>query len=101
MILVIDRLRAVPRRTEQLSLELWQQLEVPPASSTKEHKGKRVLPRLCVKPEEAAEMLGVSRDYLDEHIKPELRIIRRGSRTILIPIAELVRWLEQSATRWA
>jgi excisionase family DNA binding protein len=89
----------VPRRTEQLSLELWQQLEVPRTSSPKERNGKRALPRLCVKPEEAAEMLGVSRDYLDEHIKPELRIIRRGSRTILIPISELVRWLEQSAAR--
>jgi excisionase family DNA binding protein len=89
----------VPRRTEQLSLELWQQLEVPSTSSPKGRNGKRALPRLCVKPEEAAEMLGVSRDYLDEHIKPELRIIRRGSRTILIPISELVRWLEQSAAR--
>ena len=96
---MIDRLRIVPRRTEQLSLELWQQLEVPRTSSPKERNGKRALPRLCVKPEEAAEMLGVSRDYLDEHIKPELRIIRRGSRTILIPISELVRWLEQSAAR--
>jgi len=42
----------------------------------------------------------VSRDYLDEHIKPELRIIRRGSKTILIPVAELHRWLEKSAARW-
>ena len=40
------------------------------------------LPRLAVKPDEAAEMLGVSRDYFDEHIKPELRIVRRGSKTI-------------------
>lgn len=45
-------------------------------------------------------MLGVSRDYLDEHSKPELRIVRRGSRTILIPVSELVRWLERSAARW-
>ncbi len=28
-------------------------------------------------------MLGVSRDFFDEHIKPELRIVRRGSKTIL------------------
>jgi hypothetical protein len=45
-------------------------------------------------------MLGVSRDYLDEHIKPELRIIRRGSKTILIPVAELKRWVEKSAARF-
>jgi len=62
---------------------------------------KRALPRLSVKPDEAAEMLGVSRDYLDEHIKPELRITRRGSKTILMPVAELQRWLEKSAARWS
>jgi hypothetical protein len=45
-------------------------------------------------------MLGVSRDYLDEHIRPELRIIRRGPKTILIPVVELERWVEQSAARW-
>jgi hypothetical protein len=43
-------------------------------------------------------MLGVSRDFADEHVKPELRIVRRGSKTILIPIAELQRWLDKSAT---
>jgi excisionase family DNA binding protein len=63
--------------------------------------GHQALPRLCVKPEEAAQMLGVSRDYFDEHVKSELRIVRRGSRTILIPVAELVRWVEGNAARWA
>jgi hypothetical protein len=46
-------------------------------------------------------MLGVSRDFFDEHVKPELRIIRRGSKTILIPVAELERWVDESAARWA
>jgi hypothetical protein len=45
-------------------------------------------------------MLGVSRDFFDEHIKPELRIVRRGSKTILIPIVELERWLDKSAARY-
>jgi excisionase family DNA binding protein len=54
-----------------------------------------------VKPEEAAQMLGVSRDFFDEHVKPELRIVRCGSRTVLIPVAELVRWVERNAARWA
>jgi len=61
--------------------------------------GRRALPRLCVKPDEAAQMLGVSRDYFDEHVKPELRIVRHGSRTILVPVAELVRWVERNAAR--
>ncbi len=63
--------------------------------------GHGALPRLCVKPDEAAQMLGVSRDFFDEHIKPQLRIVRRGSRTILIPVVELVRWVERNAARWA
>ena len=63
--------------------------------------GRGSLPRLCVKPDEAAQMLGVSRDFFDEHIKPQLRIVRRGSRTILIPVVELVRWVERNAARWA
>lgn len=46
-------------------------------------------------------MLGVSRDYFDEHIKPELRIVRDGARMVLIPVAELVRWVERNAARWA
>ena len=46
-------------------------------------------------------MLGVSRDFFDEHVKPELRIIRRGSKTILIHVAELERWVDESAARWA
>jgi excisionase family DNA binding protein len=58
------------------------------------------LPRPSVSPGEAAQMLGVSRDFFDEHIKPELRIVRRGSKTILIPVAELQRWLDKSATRF-
>ena len=61
----------------------------------------RALPRLSISPREAAQMLGVSRDFFDEHVKPELRIIRRGSKTILIPVAELERWVDESAARWA
>ena len=52
-------------------------------SHRRSRDGTRGLPRLAVKPDEAAEMLGVSRDYFDEHIKHELRIVRRGSKTIL------------------
>jgi len=59
---------------------------------------KRTLPRLSVSPDEAAEMLGVSRDYFDEHILPELRFVRRGRR-ILIALAELERWLDRNAAR--
>jgi len=43
-------------------------------------------------------MLGVSRDYFDEHIIGELRVVRRGRR-ILIAVTELHRWLTRNATR--
>jgi excisionase family DNA binding protein len=58
------------------------------------------LARVTVTPNEAAEMLGVSRDFFDEHVKPALRIIRPGRKIILIPVAELSRWAETSAARW-
>jgi excisionase family DNA binding protein len=54
-------------------------------------------PRLALSPTEAAHALGVSRDFLDQHILPELRIVRRGRRR-LIPVRELDRWLDQHAT---
>jgi excisionase family DNA binding protein len=55
-------------------------------------------PRLALSPEEAAAVLGVSRDYFDEHVIDELRVVRRGRR-ILVALVELERWLDRSATR--
>jgi excisionase family DNA binding protein len=55
------------------------------------------LPRLALSPDEAAASLGVSRDYFDEHVAHELRVVRRGRRK-LIPLRELERWLDQAAT---
>jgi excisionase family DNA binding protein len=54
--------------------------------------------RLALSPDEASSTLGVSRDYFDEHVRPELRVIRRGRR-VLIAVRELERWLERSACR--
>ncbi|SRR6266540_1234171 len=69
-----------------------------PALTEPSTAGPRTFPRLAVSPDEAAAMLGVSRDYLDEHVIGELRVVRRGRR-ILISVAELERWLDQSASR--
>ena len=52
--------------------------------------------RLTLSPEEAAQALGVSRDFFDAHVKPELRVIRRG-RLVLVPVRELERWVEENA----
>src|SRR5436190_18349968 len=72
------------REARQLSLQLVQ----PNVSRQQRRKAAgraSQLPRLSISPREAAQMLGVSRDFFDEHVKPELRIIRRGSKTILDP----------------
>jgi hypothetical protein len=62
------------------------------------------VPRVTLRPEEAAEALGVSRDYFDEHIAPELKAVRRsrgtGKRTLrLYQVCELERWAEANAAR--
>ena len=52
--------------------------------------------RLALSKCEAADALGVSVDFLEEHVMHELRIVRRGRRR-LIPVAELQRWLDEHA----
>jgi excisionase family DNA binding protein len=87
------------RQAEQLSLQLLHADDG--GRQRTKAAASRGLRRLSISPREAAEMLGVSRDFFDEHVKPELRIIRRGSKTILIPVAELERWVAESAARRA
>lgn len=50
------------------------------------------LGRLALSKSEAAEALGVSVDFLEEHVMHELRVVRCGRRR-LIPVAELERWI--------
>lgn len=59
---------------------------------------ERELPRLAVSKLEAAGMLGVSVDFFEQHVMPELRIVRLGRRR-LIPVRELERWLDREASR--
>ena len=54
------------------------------------------VPRLALSREEAAAALGIGLDFLDEHVVPELRVVRRGRRK-LVPVAELERWLRVNA----
>jgi hypothetical protein len=46
------------------------------------------LPRPALKEAEAGRCLGVSVDLFEEHVVPDLRIIRRGWRRLL-PLSEL------------
>ncbi|HET7130209.1 MAG TPA: helix-turn-helix domain-containing protein [Gaiellaceae bacterium] len=85
---------------QQLQLEAVsiERPEKPPQRRNSSATSAKLGPRLALSPDEAAGVLGVSRDYLDEHVLGELRIVRRGRR-ILIALAELERWLDRAATR--
>jgi len=56
------------------------------------------VPRIALNLDEAAAAIGVSRDFFDEHVAHELRIVRRG-RKRLVPAAELERWALEGAAR--
>lgn len=58
----------------------------------------RRIPRLALSKAEAAQSLGVSVDFLEDHVMRELRIVRRGRR-LLIPFDELAPWLERNSQR--
>jgi hypothetical protein len=55
------------------------------------------IPRVALRvPDEAASALGVSPDFFDERIRPELRLIKRG-RLILVSVRELENWAAANA----
>jgi hypothetical protein len=56
------------------------------------------VPRLALRKTEAAQALGMSVDFFEDHVLHELRIVRRG-RLILVPIRELERWLSENQHR--
>jgi hypothetical protein len=56
------------------------------------------VPRIALTPPEAAAAIGVGPDFFDANVAPELRLIRRG-RKRLVPVAELERWVAESAGR--
>jgi hypothetical protein len=51
---------------------------------------------LAVSREQAAVLLNISVDYLDERVIPDLRTVNIGRR-VLIPVRELESWLENRA----
>lgn len=67
-----------------------------PAASRKKVLNVAPVPRLALTRDEAAAALGVSSDFLDDHIIPELRVIRRG-KLVLVPVVEIEKWLAREA----
>lgn len=61
-------------------------------------KLKAPIPRFALTIPEAAASVGVGIDFFNENIRPDLRVIRRGTKR-LIPVAELERWAMENAER--
>jgi hypothetical protein len=56
------------------------------------------IPRVALTPAEAAAALGVGPDFFNAEIRPDLQLIRRGRR-VLVPVAELERWVTENVER--
>lgn len=54
------------------------------------------IPRVALTPPEAAASIGCGEDFFAEHVRPELRLVRRGRKT-LVPLLELERWIAENA----
>lgn len=52
--------------------------------------------RRALRLDEAADSLGVSRDFFDKYVRPEIRLVHKG-RVTLVPLFEIDRWLEANA----
>lgn len=57
-----------------------------------------LVPRLALRMEESADAIGVSVDFFEKHVMPELKCVRRG-RLKIFPVRELERWLVENAER--
>ncbi|HMT05926.1 MAG TPA: hypothetical protein PKD76_10320 [Solirubrobacterales bacterium] len=50
------------------------------------------MPRKALRIDEAAAVIGVSRDWFLDHVLPEIEAVRRGRMT-LVPTSEIDQWL--------
>jgi hypothetical protein len=107
---------AVRRRVDQFAAALVADLEsaastVRPGHTVNVHPGAIVIHTAAVAPNqqgtvhrlaytrtEAAQALGVSVDFFDDHVALELRCVYRGRRR-LYPVNELEEWLETNTAR--
>ena len=56
------------------------------------------IPRVALELPEAAAALGMSPSSFTRYVRPNVRLIRRGS-LVLVPLAELERWADENAER--
>jgi 3-deoxy-D-manno-octulosonic acid (KDO) 8-phosphate synthase len=53
--------------------------------------------RIALTRAEAAAAIGVSVDFFETHVQPDLRV--RQGRKVLVPVTELDRWVSERANR--
>ena len=53
-------------------------------------------PRFALAREEAADSIGISLSTFEEYVQPNVRLIQCGRR-VLVPSAELERWVKENA----
>jgi excisionase family DNA binding protein len=70
----------------------------PISSTSGPVQGRKQQVRLALSKVEAADALGISVDFLEDHVMHELRVVRKGRRR-LIPVKELERWMDEQATK--
>lgn len=56
------------------------------------------IPRFALTREEAAASIGVGLTTFEERIQPDLKLVRLGRR-LVVPCAELERWVSEHAER--
>lgn len=61
-------------------------------------KAERTIPVLALSIEDCTVALGCGWDFFNEHVAPDLKIVRRGRRK-LIAVTELQRWLDEHGER--
>ncbi len=59
---------------------------------------KRPVPRIALRPDEAAAAIGLGRSAFYSQVLPHLRVVYVG-RVRLVPVSELEKWVEKEATR--
>jgi hypothetical protein len=85
----LEEARAVYREHDDATVQCFE--------GSRRDAGHRASDRLRC-PDEAAAALGISRDYFNAHVRPDLRLIRKG-RLVLVLVNELERWGLDSAAR--
>jgi hypothetical protein len=67
-----------------------------PAARAKRPRPVQAVPRYTLTRREAATSLGISLNHFERRVQPELKVVLSG-QLVLIPVAELERWVQRNA----